>query len=64
MLLKPERRRDEARRREEAVPSGCQRLSTEQKVWEIWKPFLLMLNGSGLSWNEDEAEEAWGEALL
>lgn len=49
---------------EEAVPSGCQPLSTQQQVWEIWKALLLMLSGSGLCWDEDEAEEAWGDALL
>lgn len=46
------------------MPSGCQPLSTEQQVWEIWKALLLMLSGSGLCWDEDEAEEACGDALL
>lgn len=64
VLLRPERRKDEERRWEEVMPSGCQRLSTEQQVWEIWKALLLMLSGSGLCCDEDEDEEAWGDALL
>lgn len=63
-LLRPEGRKDEARRGGGAVPSGCQPLSTQQQVWEIWKALLLMLSGSGLCWDEDEAEEAWGDTLL
>ncbi|GAA6111291.1 uncharacterized [Tachysurus ichikawai] len=66
VLLRPEGRKDEVRmgEEEEAVPSGCQPLSTQQQVWEIWKALLLMLSGSGLHWDEDEAEEAWGDTLL
>lgn len=64
VLLRPERRKGEGRRWDKVVPSGCQHLSTQQQVWRIWKALLLMLSGSGLCCDEDEAEEAWGDALL